>query len=326
MGTFNSLSEIIAADDGGAPIAGARMFIYADGRDTLSPIFEDSGLTILRANPVISGPDGRFAIPHVMEGTYRIEVRRPSGALLFEQGDMRAEADAYMGVVRRFASCAALLADSVFSYADGTGRRRIAPGSLLDVVEGGFSYRVAVADAVDHHLTTAGGVKLYVMPTGPGQMHVDAFGAVGDGVTDDTLALQTAIDAALLAQKTVIFQSGKTYLAFALKVSVDLDLNGATLKKRAYTENDPDIGSFTGDPATFWISTVPMLIYLTRGAEIRNGVIDGNYAAETLNLAPSVGSFAAVCTSRKPMRGSSRRCAAASRTMSSPWAMPCVPT
>ncbi len=57
---------------------------------------------------------------------------------------------------------------------------------------GGFRYEEAESNATDHHVTTAGGVKLYVLPGADGAVNVLAFGAKGDGVTDDTSYFDTA--------------------------------------------------------------------------------------------------------------------------------------
>lgn len=43
----------------------------------------------------------------------------------------------------------------------------------------GFLYEEADPSATDHHVTTAGGVKLYVLPIG-GEVNIQAFGAVAD--------------------------------------------------------------------------------------------------------------------------------------------------
>jgi len=66
----------------------------------------------------------------------------------------------------------------------------------------GHRYREAVIVAADHHLVTAGGVKLYVLPGPDGSYNVRAFGAKGDWDNDtqtgadDQPAFQAACDAA----------------------------------------------------------------------------------------------------------------------------------
>lgn len=67
--------------------------------------------------------------------------------------------------------------------------------------------------------------------------NVSAYGAVGDGVTDDTVALQSAIDAG----GTVIFEAGKTYLITQLTVADRAVLigNGATLLNTENRQNYP---------------------------------------------------------------------------------------
>jgi hypothetical protein len=76
---------------------------------------------------------------------------------------------------------AQLLADTTLTYS-GVGA-----GDILEA--GGFRYEVAASGATDQHVTTAGGVKLYVLP-GAGGYNLKAFGAVGDGVIDDSDAVE----------------------------------------------------------------------------------------------------------------------------------------
>ena len=69
----------------------------------------------------------------------------------------------------------------------------VVPGDYVQTRAEGFSYQVAAEDESDHHLTTAGGVKLYVMPGDDGAYIVEAFGAEGDGIADDTEAFRTML-------------------------------------------------------------------------------------------------------------------------------------
>lgn len=68
----------------------------------------------------------------------------------------------------------------------------VAEGDKIVTQAEGFGYSVAAETATDHHLETAGGVKLYVLP-GTSGYNVKAFGALGDGVTDDSTAIQSAL-------------------------------------------------------------------------------------------------------------------------------------
>jgi hypothetical protein len=82
---------------------------------------------------------------------------------------------------------ALLLADTTLTYTAGQVGT-VTSGSYVRTRAEGFSYRVAASGATDHHVATAGGVKLYVVPS-EGNANVKAFGAVGDGATDDSVAM-----------------------------------------------------------------------------------------------------------------------------------------
>lgn len=72
-------------------------------------------------------------------------------------------------------------------------------------------------------------------------INVDSFGAVGDGLTDDS----AAINAALAASNFITFTAGKTYLinsSLYLRRDQIVDLNGCTIK-----QGTPTI-TFTNDP------------------------------------------------------------------------------
>jgi hypothetical protein len=86
---------------------------------------------------------------------------------------------------------ASLLVDTALTYSAGQPGT-VVSGSYVHTRSEVFSYEVAASGATDQHVTTAGGVKLYVVLR-DGAYNLTAFGAVGDGVTDDTAILQAAI-------------------------------------------------------------------------------------------------------------------------------------
>lgn len=74
-----------------------------------------------------------------------------------------------LAVKQEFDTVADLLA-STLTYSS------FAPSDYIRVVDGGFVYQVAASSAFDQHLTTAGGVKLYVTPNGS-KVFLSQFGA-----------------------------------------------------------------------------------------------------------------------------------------------------
>jgi hypothetical protein len=75
-----------------------------------------------------------------------------------------------------FSTVQDLLADTTLTYAN-TVENQVIPA-------GGFRYRRAASTATDHHVTTAGGVKLYVLPGADGNRSLAASGADITGATD----------------------------------------------------------------------------------------------------------------------------------------------
>lgn len=84
---------------------------------------------------------------------------------------------------------ATLLADTTLTYTSAQPGTVVA-GDVVRTRAEGFAYEVAASGATDHHVITAGGVKLYVLTP-----DVRAFGAVGNGATDDTAAFTKAATA-----------------------------------------------------------------------------------------------------------------------------------
>ena len=94
---------------------------------------------------------------------------------------------------REFSTVATLLGNSTLGYA-ASGDNLVATNDLVFVRTGGYVYKVAASGASDHHVTTVGGVKLYVQPIN-GIYNVEAFGADTTGATDSYAAITKAISA-----------------------------------------------------------------------------------------------------------------------------------
>lgn len=111
--------------------------------------------------------------------------------------------------------------DAMAVLADTRPSAFLSEGCCLTTEQDGHAYRVAAPGASNHHLTTAGGVKLYALPS---QRSFDprAFGAVADGTTDDTAAMAGALAAAQEASseaRTMLLSGGSYGFSEPLRVT-----------------------------------------------------------------------------------------------------------
>lgn len=129
-------------------------------------------------------------------------VERIGAEYLAFGGTTTKKLEASRVLVLRFPTVASLLADDGMALTAGD-----------PVAAEGFLYEAAAAEAEDAHVTTAGGQKLYVLPT-PGY-DVRAFGAVNSADSGDYQAeLQAAFSAAEDTEIPVIVPAG-TYRSSA---------------------------------------------------------------------------------------------------------------
>lgn len=84
-----------------------------------------------------------------------------------------------------FNTVSLLLSDTTRTYSNTTA------GDYIRTRSEGFAYEVAASGASDHHVTTGGGLKLYVLPDAAGEFNLFAFGAVGDAMTTSAAGLAT---------------------------------------------------------------------------------------------------------------------------------------
>jgi hypothetical protein len=106
----------------------------------------------------------------------------------------------------------------------------------------------------------------------------DQYGAAADGVTDDTVAIQNAVNAAKNAGGGVISLSPSGTYVFTriiLYPGITMELNGATCKRPANQPNSTRMFT-SGDPAGGFPTYSGAQD--SRPIRIRNGILDGNRA------------------------------------------------
>ena len=144
------------------PIPNGQVFIFVRNTETFVALFEDPDLTVSRANPVDGDANGNFPPIYLVDGIYKIVVRDQSGKLIATQQQVVVNHVSHNAAGQRdFLTQENLLANSALSYTTSDPYALVVVGELLRVSDTTYAYEVAEADASDHHISTAGGVKLY---------------------------------------------------------------------------------------------------------------------------------------------------------------------
>ena len=144
----------------------------------------------------------------------KIDTATQQAAAMAELARARADDIPAFAGFRDAADLTTLLANSTWRY-DATGAAQVVAGDVFRTRKEGFSYVAAASGAIDHAITTVGGVKLYVS-TGPdGSVRVEQFGAVGttDGTEVDSNAAFWAFKAWAVARGKAVLHcaSGHRY-------------------------------------------------------------------------------------------------------------------
>lgn len=182
-----------ATDANGDSVSGAKRYIYEAGTTTSVSCFSDVALTVAQANPLTADSGGLFAETYLADGYYKVVIKDASDVILDEYDNVFIESAGASATSYSFNTVAEILADTILSYTAGSGLFVVAENDYVEA--GGFRYIVRASGATTHIQTSnVTPVKLDQAPDGVGY-HIDAFGAIGDGTTDDSTIATTFIEA-----------------------------------------------------------------------------------------------------------------------------------
>lgn len=209
-------------DAEGNALESGNIYIGVAGTDAKAnpiTVYWDDAKTVTASQPIrtIGGyPDNGGSPSNFFTGSdFSITIENEADVLIFSKLRMNANELALfelaeVGVYEIYDTVADLQAST--ESARGVGVTWEAQG---------FRYLEADPGAVDEHLTTAGGVKLYVQPSSSGAMNVVAFGATEGGVIDNLSIFETADTAARALTAYTYIPSG----VWAINGEWQLDTN-----------------------------------------------------------------------------------------------------
>lgn len=171
----------------GAPLAGGKLYTYDAGTSTPRPTYQDAAGTTPNANPVIMDARGEALI--FWSGAYKVTLKDASDATIWTVDN----------IVSTDAAAAAISASLAGSGGSG----------LVGFLPSGGS---AVGTTVQKKLRESVSVK--------------DFGAVGDGVTNDTASIQAAVNYANTNQVPLFFPGGTYKLLTAVNLPGKVRLCG----------------------------------------------------------------------------------------------------
>lgn len=208
---FESAFEVVeVASDLAVSAQHRAAMLDCDGQLTLTLgaalTLGDGFNTLIRANggDITINPDGGETI----NGVTGLIVPEGQTALIWSNGSSwQASFFPTRPPLPHMLSPTLLISDTGMTY----GANSAATIKVGQVIKAGaYAYGVADAAATDHHLTTAGGLKLYVLPDSAGVYHYDAWAPVKAFGTDDRTKLASFL--AAIQNGCGDLGSGMTYL------------------------------------------------------------------------------------------------------------------
>ena len=204
-------------DNNGDPLSGGKLYTYASGTSTPKSTYTTAAASVANANPVILDSRGEATI--FWSGIYKVVLKDSNDVEIYSV-DGVSESSAALPEIGSYAELRAYNGAVVAQYVRG----------VANILDGGFgTFRVDSSDTT----SADNGGTILVDALGrrwkrefAGDVNVKWFGAVANGITDDTVAIQSAIyNARDLKRRTFI--PGGRYLFSQLVIPTSIEVYGS---------------------------------------------------------------------------------------------------
>lgn len=250
-------------------------------RDT----FSDPELTILNSNPVNLDENGRSVSPIFLSGTYNTVIRDANGVQIDVVDNVASSTINIEGFTQKVAAETNLNFATVALMEAATD---LVVGNTLTVDDyaTGNNSGVLYFPVVPVSTGTADGGSFIDLPGSgfqaeqnfPSVISAKMFGATGDGVTDDTTAIQSALDYIdSLGGGSLFFPAGTYIISTLLLPGSFTEMHGTGYSSLIKADGVSVFsGSFAGDPT----ATGMITIFKKFGVTVRGFRFDGNKAVK----------------------------------------------
>lgn len=284
-------------DNNGRPCAGCKLYSYAAGTTTPLATYSDAGLTIPNQNPITLDSAGRAPALYLSSAAYKFVLQTPAGVTIWTQDQVMHPADLLridlasagagkgadliVNALRRVGTLDELkmlpkpnyprtvyLLGRLSPGDGGEGIFRWDGSDLSSQVSADPLAGIYVAPETDPSGASGAWVRQFT-----GMMNVRWWGAVGDGATDDTAALQAAVNATA-GQCSLFLPRGTYVISDSIVVSAPANKYLTVLGENYVRSSIKAVGT-TPFTAVFLFDPAVRHSYLT----FRDFTVDGNNVA-----------------------------------------------
>jgi hypothetical protein len=241
-------------DSNGRPLAGGSVYFYIPNTSTFKNTWQDEGKTTLNTNPVVLDASGEAII--YGDGQYRQVVNDVHGNLIWDQ---LTDSPALNSELQTLSTQVQALT---------AGLAAPSGSSQIGFIQAGSGAVARTAQDKEREIVS-----------------VNDFGAVGNGINDDTLKIQAAIDAVSAAGGgKVVLLAGYTYIVSARNVTgIAVGVAGIVLKDNVTLQIDGTlkVKANSYGPGAFYGAIRSLDVGLNNAAIIGSGTVDGNKSNQT---------------------------------------------